>query len=160
VIAKIHLWPEPPVQKDGFLTLAAVVEIPGKERQRLWYRLPEEYRPAVSRNDDPFIPGVLFSVMKTRADVHIHGEVSPSLLRNLVEYQAAWACWLPQNINPTRSVRMSNASRLDRTAARPSWGFPAAAIRRLPPGATAPAAPAGRGGIWSPGYSPTVSTFR
>ena len=30
-----------------------------------------------------------------RTDLHVHAGVSPSLLRNLEEFQAAWACWRP-----------------------------------------------------------------
>jgi hypothetical protein len=34
--------------------------------------------------------------MSLSTDVVVHGEVSPSLLRNLEEFQAAWICWCPQ----------------------------------------------------------------
>jgi len=39
--------------------------------------------------------GLLFSAMKTSADVQVHGQVSPSLLRNLAEFMDAWATWKP-----------------------------------------------------------------
>jgi hypothetical protein len=39
--------------------------------------------------------GALFTLMAARTDLVVHGEVSPSLLRNLEEYQAMWVCWAP-----------------------------------------------------------------
>ncbi|MGH7844652.1 MAG: O-methyltransferase, partial [Candidatus Binatia bacterium] len=33
---------------------------------------------------------------REQTDLTIHGEVSPSLLRNLEEFQVAWNCWLPE----------------------------------------------------------------
>jgi hypothetical protein len=34
-------------------------------------------------------------LMQVGHDVYVHGQVSPSLLRNLVEFQGAWASWKP-----------------------------------------------------------------
>jgi hypothetical protein len=92
---KIYLWPEEFVQENGKLTLGAILERPDGSRRRLWYRLPAAYREGVTKSCDPFVLGILFTVMKSPADLHVHGEVSPSLLRNLVEFQDAWAAWKP-----------------------------------------------------------------
>jgi hypothetical protein len=40
--------------------------------------------------------------MNAPADLEIHGEVSPSLLRNLEEFQKAWALWLPNRYHPVQ----------------------------------------------------------
>jgi hypothetical protein len=93
---KNHLWPEEVAREGDFITLGAVLESPDGGRRRLWYRLPSAYREAVTKSCDPFVLGILFTVMKSPADLHIHGEVSPSLLRNLVEFRDAWASWKPQ----------------------------------------------------------------
>jgi hypothetical protein len=37
--------------------------------------------------------------MRTHASLIVHGSVSPSLLRNLEEFQAAWECCLPERYN-------------------------------------------------------------
>jgi hypothetical protein len=92
---KIQLWPEEVVSSGDAITAGAVIERPGGNRQRLWYRLPAAHREALTKSCDPFVLGLLFSMMKTPADVRVHGQVSPSLLRNLVEFQDAWATWKP-----------------------------------------------------------------
>jgi len=92
---KIHLWPEEIVSSGDSITVGAIIENPGGKHQHLWYRLPAAYREAVTKSCDPFVLGMLFSFMKTSADVLVHGQVSPSLLRNLVEFQDTWARWDP-----------------------------------------------------------------
>jgi len=50
--------------------------------------------------------------MRTSADMVIHGEISPSLLRNLEEFQDAWHCWLPEQyrkINITADVEKESS---------------------------------------------------
>jgi hypothetical protein len=92
---KIHLWPEEIIASGDSITIGAILERLGGKRQHLWYRLPIAYREAVTKSCDPFVLGLLFTIMKSPVDLHVHGEVSPSLLRNLVEFQDAWACWRP-----------------------------------------------------------------
>lgn len=92
---KIHLWPEQTVQDGDSVTLASTLERPDGRRQRLWYRIPATYRNAVTTSCDPFVLGFLFNFMRTSTDLNIHGQVSPSLLRNLVEFQDTWAGWNP-----------------------------------------------------------------
>ena len=99
-MTKIHLWPEEPFQKKDSIELAATVEKSSGERWRLWFRVPSAVQPALTRSMDPFVLAVLFSALKTPADLEIHGEVSPSLLRNLAEFQKAWALWLPEKYHP------------------------------------------------------------
>lgn len=92
---KIHLWPEEIVREGDNITLGAIIEKPDGTRRRLWYRLPEAYRDAVTKSCDPFVLGILFTIMKSPVEMQVHGQVSPSLLRNLAEFQEVWSCWMP-----------------------------------------------------------------
>jgi hypothetical protein len=40
--------------------------------------------------------------MQWAAPVAVHGQVSPSLLQNLEEFQAAWSAWEPQRYHPVK----------------------------------------------------------
>lgn len=86
----MNIWPEAPVLRDGSLIVSAAIEVPGQDRKVLWYKIPESHRSCLSAASDHFALGTVFLMMKTGADVRIHGQVSPSLLRNLNEFQAAW----------------------------------------------------------------------
>jgi hypothetical protein len=78
------------------LVAAAVLEHPDGLRHRLWWRLPAEWRDALTPWADPFVVGFVFPFMSWQRDVMVEGMVSPSLLRNLEEYMAMWRAWLPQ----------------------------------------------------------------
>ncbi len=91
-----HLWIEDPTETDGTVVVSAVIENPGRDRTRLWYRIPVEYRSALTKGCDPFVVATLFMAMREATDEVVHGEVSPSLLRNLEEFRTAWACWRPE----------------------------------------------------------------
>ncbi len=91
----LHIWLEDAVESDGQITSAVTIEGLQQGRKRLWYRLPVEYKSALAKTPDPFVVGSVFLAMRTSADLVVHGEVWPSLLRNLEEFQAAWSCWLP-----------------------------------------------------------------
>lgn len=102
---QIHLWREEAVKADDLVTVSMTIESPGSEsghgstlqpRTRLWYRLPAEYADRISDRADPFVVAILLIAMQQSTDLVVHGEVSPSLLQNLAEFQAAWACWRPQ----------------------------------------------------------------
>jgi len=92
---KIHLWPEELKEQEGQIISSFILEIPNNERKQIWYRLPIEFAPAITRCCDPFVLAALFISMSTPADLIVHGEVSPSLLFKLKEFQAAWSSWLP-----------------------------------------------------------------
>ena len=93
---KIHLWVEGITEIDDLAVRQATIEGPAKERMHLWYRLPAGYRSLLTESSDPFVVAVLFRAMREARDLVVHGMVSPSLLRNLEEFQAAWACWRPE----------------------------------------------------------------
>ena len=94
---RIEVWPEEPVRRDGTVTAAFAVEGLGSERKRLWYRFPEAHERALTDSGDPYVLALLFSAMRRRRDLHVHGYVSPSLLAGLEEFQAAWVCWRPSH---------------------------------------------------------------
>lgn len=89
----VHIWPEEPVIEEGTITISAAIELAGDDRRRLWYRLSEEMADRLAPNCDPFVIGTIFLLMEQGHDVIVHGEVSPSLLRNMQEFQEAWSCW-------------------------------------------------------------------
>jgi hypothetical protein len=61
-------------------------------------------RPAVV-NLDFAVVAAIFYAMKHNRDIHVHGPVSKSLLRNIEEFQAVWSCWCPQNYAGSRYRR-------------------------------------------------------
>jgi hypothetical protein len=73
---------------------------PDGPRQRLWWRLPAEWRDAVTAWADPFVVAFLFPIMQWRRDVMVDGVVSPSLLSNLERYMAIWQAWMPERYQP------------------------------------------------------------
>ncbi|MBN2131217.1 MAG: hypothetical protein JW741_17080 [Sedimentisphaerales bacterium] len=96
----VRLTPEP-VRVDGpTLEAAAVLAHPDGRRHRLWWRLPAEWREALTPWADPFIIASFFPIMRWRRDVIIDGAASPSLLANLEQYMALWRAWLPDQYQP------------------------------------------------------------
>src|SRR5271157_768689 len=106
---KTHLWPEEASRENDDLTLSAILERPDGTRRRLWYRLPMKFQEAVTKSCDPFVLGFIFTVMRTPSDLIVHGQVSPSLLRNLIEFQNAWTAW-----KPTKYHRIDISADLER----------------------------------------------
>jgi hypothetical protein len=95
-----HLWPEEPDQRDTRIEVSAVLEeVRGKQKQ-LFFRLPIEESPNLTPAADPFVLAIAFHVMAADADLEVHGGVSPSLLRGLEEFQAAWCRWRPERYSP------------------------------------------------------------
>lgn len=93
---QIHLWREEIVEADNIVTTNVTIEIPHQTRKSLWYRLPAEYSSQITSSIDPFVVATIFTGMATGLDLRVHGEVSPSLLRNLEEFQTIWKCWRPE----------------------------------------------------------------
>ncbi len=92
---KTHLWPGNIVETEGQILIHVVVENQGQQRSNLWYRLGAEHRRLFTKTSDPFVVAMIFNAMRKSTDLYVHGQVSPSLLRNLEEFQAVWNCWLP-----------------------------------------------------------------
>ena len=81
------------IDRDGWTQTGVVVDYPSGPRQSLWYRarLPEGWR--LSESSDAFVLVPLFKAMRAGGTLQVEGEVSPSLLANLEEFQAVMACW-------------------------------------------------------------------
>ncbi len=90
-----HLWPEEHRQIDGSIRLSVRIEKPGGNSQILWWSFPEAFGSLLTRSCDPLLVGAIYLLMRDGHDVKVHGQVSPSLLRGLEDYQAAWAYWIP-----------------------------------------------------------------
>jgi hypothetical protein len=97
MLKRTHIWPEEPLAADGHLTISAVIESPGHAHFKLWYRFPSKFKNYLSKTSDFFTAASIFHIMKNKRDTIVHGQVSPSLLQNLEEFQLAWSRWLPQN---------------------------------------------------------------
>lgn len=95
-MSKIHLWPDEIRDHNGLTTAGFTLEDTRGARHSLWYRLPTEHKGALTQNCDPFMVAAIFTAMHSPADLVVHGEVSPSLLGNLDEFQTIWSCWLPE----------------------------------------------------------------
>jgi len=94
--AELKLTPLPPVAHGDDIEYSAMLELPGVKNEKLWFRVPARYSQFVdSQCCDPFVVGALFLAMEQRSNIAVSGRVSPSLIGNLVEFQNAWSCWLP-----------------------------------------------------------------
>ena len=97
-----HLWQEEPVKTDREITVSATIEAPDQSRHQLWYRLPVQYDSLITSSCDPFVVATVLLCMRWPAPVVVHGQVSPSLLQNLEEFQAAWSAWEPNTYQPVK----------------------------------------------------------
>lgn len=95
MIDTIHVWPQGRKVSGDEITVSAEIVNANQSRQQLWYRFPARCADALTESADPFVLGALFRAMRASSDLVVHGRVSPSLLRNLEEFQALWACWQP-----------------------------------------------------------------
>jgi|AGTN01.3.fsa_nt_gi hypothetical protein len=83
----------------------STLEIGGKKLEKLWFRFSEDLLPTLPTKGnaeqthliqaDAFLIADIFRIMQGGESCHVHGNVSPSLIRNLVEFQSAWTCWRP-----------------------------------------------------------------
>jgi hypothetical protein len=89
----LHLWPEAQISEAGQVTLGVTLEFSRSGRTRLWYRVPEEFALRLTQCCDPFVVATMMSAMQQADEVRVHGEVSPSLLCNLEEFQDIWSSW-------------------------------------------------------------------
>jgi hypothetical protein len=92
---KTHLWKEEALTVGDSIVLSAAIESPTRGLRKLWYRIPSEFSSLIGTSCDPFVVANIFLIMSEGADCIVHDQVSPSLLRNLVEFQGAWALWYP-----------------------------------------------------------------
>jgi len=88
------LWIEDWKHCNGQIELGARFESLEKN-VRLWYRVEAGREEELTRMADPFVLGILQIAMHDGEGLRVHGTVSPSLLRNLEDFQRAWAVWKP-----------------------------------------------------------------
>ncbi|MES1021817.1 hypothetical protein ABN584_02790 [Gloeocapsa sp. BRSZ] len=93
---QIHIWREDTVEADNIVTTSVILELPNQTRKSIWYRMPAAYASQITNSMDPFVVATIYVGMTTAADLRIHGEVSPSLIQNLEEFQTIWKCWRPE----------------------------------------------------------------
>lgn len=92
----IDLWPEAPVKNpDDSTTFSARIEIGGVEPSFISFKIPVEYVDAVTDSLDPFLVASIFAIAPTGGQVKVHGRVSASLLRNLIDFCNTWRAWCP-----------------------------------------------------------------
>ncbi len=86
------------------------------DQKRLWYRVEAKREAELTTLADPFVLGILQIAMHAGEDLQVHGTVSPSLLRNLEDFQRAWAVWKPDyyrliTVRADREQEVSEAGR-------------------------------------------------
>ncbi|MBD2461263.1 hypothetical protein H6G89_09415 [Oscillatoria sp. FACHB-1407] len=91
-----HLWIEPVVLTDGQATISATIEGVNRQPRQLWYRVPQTCQSWLTQSADPFVVATVMQAMIRKTDLVVHGEVSPSLLRNLEVFQSIWSSWEPR----------------------------------------------------------------
>jgi hypothetical protein len=93
---EIHICPKPFAETFDTVQIGVMVQSDAAPPFELWYRVPSRHKLKITDSSDPFVLAVVFLAMEKRANLRVHGAVSPSLLRNLEEFQSAWKCWRPQ----------------------------------------------------------------
>jgi len=92
----IHLWPQTPIEENGQWKVAFLLELPNREKIEAWYLLEPSLQDLVLESCDPFILPSIYLAMQNGADLNVHGQASPSLLRNLDELMLVWKMWRPE----------------------------------------------------------------
>jgi hypothetical protein len=96
----VHAYPLPPEERDGWIRLAARVEgLPGQP-DTLWFDLEARHRDKIPDVADSFLLGLLFPAMEAHRALHVHGDVSHMLLRNMEHFQAMWSSFVPDRYSP------------------------------------------------------------
>lgn len=101
---KIHVWPQQPVEREEWIRLSARVERPGGVSQELWFDVASEWESCLCASADAFAIATFFLAAMERAELHVHGTVSPTLLRNLEEVSLMWSLWKPARYVPLSLV--------------------------------------------------------
>ena len=97
---QIQIYPTPPRIEKGNIVASANIQLPTSDVKSLFYSVPLDYRSCMTESSDPFVLALLFQCMWQRADLHVHGHVSSSLLANLSEFQAFWSTVYSKSFAP------------------------------------------------------------
>jgi hypothetical protein len=92
---ELHLWPHVPCPEGPNLRFSMNLVRSVGAASEVWWRLPSRAVDPADQSCDAFVVAALLPAMAAGADLVVHGLVSPSLLRNLDEFQAAWTAWKP-----------------------------------------------------------------
>jgi hypothetical protein len=85
-----------PVEENERILISAMIENKNELPFHLWFSLPSEEKDNITNLCDPFVIATIFYGMKNANEIMVHGQVSPTLLRNLEEFQAVWMSWEPK----------------------------------------------------------------
>lgn len=97
---QLAVWPQAVQRREDLVEISVRLETAGAAARTLWWRLPAEHEASLPDSQDAFVLGTIFLAMRHASHLRVHGKVSPSLLRNLEEFQAAWHCWHPERYHP------------------------------------------------------------
>jgi hypothetical protein len=97
-----HLWREAAVEVDGETPSVSQLSHPTKSAASCGIGFPTQYNSLITPSCDPFVVATILLSMQWAAPVAVHGQVSPTLLQNLEEFQAAWSAWEPQRYHPVK----------------------------------------------------------
>ncbi len=67
------------------------------DQKELWFKFPKQIPPPDDKDCDSYLLAFILDAMAENRDITVKGSVSKELLGNLVEYQAIWNKWLPNN---------------------------------------------------------------
>jgi hypothetical protein len=91
---------KPEIENDA-VRCSAQLSRPGLAPIDIWFKLPEEHMDAVTSRADPFIIASVFAAAETGSTLKVSGApASPSLLRNLGEFQQVRRAWYGAAIVP------------------------------------------------------------
>jgi hypothetical protein len=91
----ISVVPQPSLARDGTVEVRAEIRGHDDAPETLWFRVPAQHAAKLNSSADPFLIGTIFLGMQLGRDLHIHGRVSPALLKSINLFQAIWVRWLP-----------------------------------------------------------------
>jgi len=90
-----------PWETRGITTrISAHIKSPASGEYRLWYDFPSSVSGFVTSWADPFVLATVHLAMQQNANIHVRGRVSPSLIRNLEDFQQAWSVFRPSRYRP------------------------------------------------------------
>lgn len=114
-----ELIQHPPVREGSSIRLSAELKSQGADSVQLWYEIPADLESRLTGGSDPFVIGMIFTIMGMGRPVRIRGTVAPSLLRNLDELMAVWHAWHPDLYHRVEITAD------DETEGQREWGKPA-----------------------------------
>jgi|GEM_PF-3135696 len=111
-----HLWPLNPTRIDDETRHGLRLERSGYPDTEIWFQVSETLAGSVTDRCDPLLISVLFHLMQAQSHVHVHGEVTESLLKNLYHFVDIVRTWWPSMCFPIEIE--ADALLPDRTALR------------------------------------------